>query len=128
MNGSTSSSETRAPAPKPVETPAPDVRARFTLTGPSRAYDPVHQAIRADLADVAEADHHFAPHYAAPVMSKASVAVELREQPSNDAAVRSTLGEGGAFALLDLTGGWAWGYAVDGHVVGYVRRELLEIA
>ena len=88
----------------------------------------MHQAIRADLADVAEADHHFAPHYAEPVMCTASAAVELRELPANDAAVRASLSEGEAFALLDLTGGWAWGYAVDGHVVGYVRRELLEIA
>jgi hypothetical protein len=124
LNGSTSSSETQAPAPKPVE----DTPVRFTLTGPSRSYDPVHQAIRADLADVAEADHHFAPHYAEPVMCKASAAVELRERPAGDAVARASLVEGAAFALLDLTGGWAWGYAVEGHIVGYVRRELLEIA
>lgn len=112
-----------ASAPRPDDAPV-----RFTLTGPSRSYDPIHQAIRADLADVAEADHHFAPHYAEPVMCKANVALELRDLPANDAAVRASLGEGGAFALLDLTGGWAWGYAVEGHIVGYVRRELLDLA
>ena len=124
MNGSTSSSETPANAPKPGD----DAPVRFTLTGPSRAYDPVHQAIRRDLADVAEANHHFAPHYAEPVMCKASAVVDLRDEPSTDASVRKSLAAGEVFALLDLTGGWAWGYAIDGHVVGYVRREMLEIA
>lgn len=93
---------------------------RFRLSGRSRAYDPLTQAIRPDLADVAEAATHFAPHYAEPATT-----VTLRETPllaSNaaDAEVLAILPAGTAFALLDVTGDWAWGYAVDGHRVGYV--------
>jgi hypothetical protein len=123
LNGSIRSSETRVSSPRPGEPPV-----RFTLSGPSRPYDPVHQAIRRDLADIAEAKHHFAPHYAEPVMCTASAEVELRAEPTLDAPARATMPQGCGFALLDLTGGWAWGYMVDGHVVGYVRRELLELA
>ena len=125
MNGLTSSSAKQANALRKQADTAP---VRFTLTGPSRSYDPVHQAIRPDLADVAEADHHFAPHYAEPVMCVANVAFDLRERPANDAGVRASLAVGGGFALLDLSGGWAWGYAVDGHIVGYVPRGMLDLA
>lgn len=47
----------------------------------------------------------------------------LRESPSADASERTELCAGDRFALLDLTGGWAWGYAVDGHIVGYVEAS-----
>jgi hypothetical protein len=94
---------------------------RFRLDGPSRAFDPLTQAIRPDLADIAEAHAHFAPHYA-----EAAQAVTLNETAlfaSNDEAsdVLATLPAGASFALLDVTGDWAWGYAIDGHRVGYVR-------
>jgi hypothetical protein len=93
---------------------------RFRLDGHSRAYDLLTQAIRPDLADVAEAETHFAPHYA-----EAAATVTLRETAllANNAAgaeMRAMLPAGAAFALLDVTGDWAWGYAVDGHRVGYV--------
>ena len=93
---------------------------RFRLDGHSHAYDPLTQAIRPDLADIAEAETHFAPHYA-----EAAATVTLRATAllaSNDvgAEVRAMLPAGAAFALLDVTGDWAWGYAVDGHRVGYV--------
>lgn len=93
---------------------------RFRLDGKSRAYDPARQAIRPDLADVAEAATHFAPHYAAamPVVAQRETAV--RERNAADANARTTLPANGAFHLLDLTGDWAWGYTADGHVVGYV--------
>ena len=98
---------------------------RLALTGPSTSYDPVHQAIRRDLADFAEAHHHFAPHYASPVMCHAVAGVTLRAKPAGDADARAELAAGASFALLDLSGGWAWGYAVEGHVVGYVPRAGL---
>ncbi len=125
MNGSTSSSARPENAPQGQADTAP---VRFTLTGPSRAYDPEHQAIRGDLADVAEANHHFAPHYAEPVLCVAVQAVEVRSLPAADSAVRTLLATDDQFALLDLSGGWAWGYAVAGHIVGYVPRGMLEIA
>jgi hypothetical protein len=125
LNGSTSSSAKRANAQQKQVEAAP---VRFTLAGPSRSYDPVHQAIRPDLADVAEADHHFAPHYAEPVMCVANVAVDVRDRPTSDAEVRASLSVGSGFALLDLSGGWAWGYALSGHIVGYVPRGMLDLA
>jgi hypothetical protein len=93
---------------------------RFRLDGQSRGFDPLTQAIRPDLADIAEAQNHFAPHYA-----EAAATVTLRNTAllaSNDAdaAVLATLPGGTAFALLDVTGDWAWGYVIDGHRVGYV--------
>ena len=117
MNASTSSSGRPTSAQKPAE------RTRFSLSGHSRPYDPARQAIRPDLADVAEAEHHFAPHYARPADWRALTDCVLRESASADAAERGTLPAGAAFALLDITGGWAWGYSVEGHVVGYVEAS-----
>ncbi len=88
----------------------------------------MHQAIRADLADVAEANHHFAPHYAEPVLCVAVQPVDIRALPAADSAVHASLATDARFALLDLSGGWAWGYAVEGHIVGYVPRGMLELA
>lgn len=124
MNGSTSSSARQATPARPDDT-AP---VRFTLTGPSRPYDERHQAIRADLADIAEAAHHFAPHYAAPVACIANRTVAVREGADDASTALVELQPGAGYALLDLSGGWAWGYAEAGHVVGYVRRECLDLA
>ncbi|MEQ1725133.1 MAG: SH3 domain-containing protein [Sphingopyxis sp.] len=98
-------------------------RVRFSLVGRSRAYDPTRQAIRPDLADSAEAEHHFAPHYAAPAAWVTSCETALRASNAKDAETCMLLPAGSAFALLDLTGAWGWGYVVDGHIVGYVARE-----
>ncbi|HEX8535388.1 MAG TPA: SH3 domain-containing protein, partial [Allosphingosinicella sp.] len=35
---------------------------------------------------------------------------------------------GDEFAVLDITGGWAWGYRRLDHHVGYVPTDLLEPA
>ncbi|MBX9728785.1 MAG: SH3 domain-containing protein [Sphingopyxis sp.] len=94
------------------------------MAGPSRPFDPGRQAIRPDLADVAEAEHHFAPHYAEAVIWQIMRDVPLREQAGGD-ATRGTLHSGEQFALLDLTGGWAWGYRVSDHLVGYVEASAL---
>jgi hypothetical protein len=94
---------------------------RFRLDGQSRPYDPLTQAIRPDLADVAEAHAHFAPHYAE--AAKTMTLAETSLFASNDVAaeILATLAKGTGFALLDVTGDWAWGYTIDGHRVGYVR-------
>ena len=98
-------------------------RIQFSLAGRSRAYDPARQAIRPDLADAAEAEHHFAPHYAMPAAWVTLRNTNLRSGNSKDAECRATLVSGTPFALLDLTGDWGWGYATDGHIVGYVAHE-----
>lgn len=41
------------------------------------------------------------------------------------AARTSQLLPGEAFAILDLSGGWAWGYSVHDHYVGYVAADAL---
>lgn len=123
MNDSTSSSA------KPKAEPAPaEQHVRFRLTGASRPFDAAYQAIRADLADVAEAAHHFAPHYARPVTRTVLRAAPLLEADSADAAPRGTLAAGEHFALLDVTGDWAWGYRVGDHLVGFVAADALGAA
>ena len=110
------------PSGRPTRTPP---RAGFTLAGPSRAHDPRTVAIRADLADLAVASHHFAPHYAAAMATRVIDRAALHEAPGADAAVMRMLDAGEAFALLDTTAGWSWGYAVRDHLVGYVAESAL---
>lgn len=100
-------------------------RSRFGLTGVSRAYDPMTVAIRPDLADIAEAGRHFAPHYAAPMMRSLARAEPLRATADGDAEVVADMLPGEGFALLDVTGGVAWGYRLTDHKVGYCAAEAL---
>lgn len=93
---------------------------RFTLSGPSADLDPRYHAYRGDLADVALASRLFAPHYADPSLRLTTKATTLRAEPH---AVAEALGEmlpGEAFAMLDITGGWAWGYRASDHLVAYL--------
>lgn len=101
-------------------------RDRFGLAGTSFDYDPRMIAIRPDLADIAVAGQHFAPHYAAPMMRSCVLAASpLRAEPNVGAEQRSELLFGEGFALLDLTGGWAWGYCLADHYVGYLAADAL---
>ena len=101
-------------------------RDRFGLRGTSQPYDPRIVAIRPDLADIAVAGQHFAPHYAAPMMRSGAVpSAAIRSAPSLDAEQTSELLLGEGFALLDLTGGWAWGYSLADHYVGYLAADAL---
>jgi hypothetical protein len=119
LSASTNSSGRLTDTPKQAE------RVRFSLSGHSRPFDPLHQAIRPDLADVAEAEHHFAPHYAKPAPWQAKTDAIVRDSAKADGAERARLAAGDDFALLDITGGWAWGYTAEGHVVGYVEAALI---
>ncbi len=94
---------------------------RFRLAGRSRAFDPARQAIRPDLADVAEAETHFAPHYAEPVTVVATTATGIFASRDGGEETLGQLEAGAQFALLDVTGEWAWGYRIADHLVGYVR-------
>lgn len=115
-----SSAKAHRTSPAPVDEQPRQAAIRFALAGPSRRFDPARQAIRRDLADIAEAEFHFAPHYASPVVWQAVRASCVRTADSIDAEVRAELAVGDEFALLDITGDWAWGYTLDGHVVGYL--------
>jgi cell wall-associated NlpC family hydrolase len=100
---------------------------QFVLTGPVTDYDPRVTPIRGDLADIALAGRFFAPHYVAPQIHRVTNGgAMLRKAGSSDAEAVSQLLPGEAFALLDTTGEWAWGYGVHDGYCGYVR--LGEIA
>ena len=68
----------------------------------------------------------FAPHYARPLIRTAgSVASAVRAKASEEAEIVSELHPGDEFAVLDISGGWAWGYRRLNHHVGYVPAEQL---
>jgi hypothetical protein len=99
---------------------------RFRLTGPSLTLDPHIHAYRKDIADIGLAGQIFAPHYARPL---------IRECGPDPAAVRATpaassdsiaeLAPGDRFAVLEYAGGWAWGYVLATHRVGYVEARAM---
>lgn len=100
-------------------------RSRFGLSGVSQTFDPRTVAIRPDLADIAVAGRYFAPHYAAPMMRSVRVATTLRATNGSDGETLAELLPGEGFALLDVTGGVAWGYRLAGHLVGYCPETAL---
>jgi hypothetical protein len=52
---------------------------------------------------------------------------QLRESPDGEASAVSELLPGEEFAVLEYSGGWAWGYCVADHRVAYVEAiELTE--
>ncbi|HEX8571185.1 MAG TPA: NlpC/P60 family protein [Allosphingosinicella sp.] len=100
---------------------------RITLDGPSIRLDPRIHAWRNDIADIALAGRLFAPHYASPLIRACGlIAARVRDEPADGGAEISELLPGEGFAVLDLTAGWAWGYCLADHRVGYV--EAIELA
>ncbi|WP_299326479.1 NlpC/P60 family protein [Parasphingopyxis sp.] len=88
--------------------------------------DPRIHAFRHEIADIALADKIALPHYVEPVMRTiGSVIADLRAEPSDDSELGSQLLYGEGFALLDFEDGWAWGYGLHDHFVGFVRQETL---
>ncbi|WP_156679833.1 C40 family peptidase [Sphingomonas profundi] len=99
---------------------------RFQLSGPSVHLDPRTHAVRRDIADISLADRVFAPHYAAPERCAcAATAAMLRAAPHDDAVAVSQIARGEGFAVVDQSGGWAWGYGDHDGYVGYVRADAL---
>ena len=66
-----------------------------------------------------------ASHYADPIPRELAAPATLHAGASKDAAVVADLRPGDAFLLLDDTAGWAWGYAGDSRLVGYVPSSAL---
>lgn len=88
--------------------------------------DPRIHAYRKDIADIALAGQLFAPHYARPMMRNCGlIATPLRSAPSDSAPSVSELLPGEKFAVVDLSGPWAWGYCRADHYVGYVEAIAL---
>jgi hypothetical protein len=69
----------------------------------------------------------FAPHYARPVTRRCGARPSaVREKPGAEAPPIAPLAPGEEFAVLDISGGWAWGYRRTDHLVGYVPEGDLE--
>jgi hypothetical protein len=99
---------------------------RFHLSGPSIRLDPRIHAVRRDIADICLADRVFAPHYARPHLCHCALpSAMLHEKPDAAAPAASQLLRGESFAVIDISGGWAWGYGLHDRYVGYVREEAL---
>lgn len=99
--------------------------AAFHLDGPTRALDPRINAYRRDIADVALAGTLFAPHYAAPMPRMARASAMMRKAPDAAAEAVSQILPGEGFAAIDVAGGWAWGYSLHDHYVGFVPAAML---
>ena len=88
--------------------------------------DPRINAFRHDLADIALAGRIIAPHYARPtVRACGALATFVRQGPNSEQKAVSELLPGEEFAVLEYAGGWAWGFCVADHIVGYV--EAIEL-
>jgi cell wall-associated NlpC family hydrolase len=106
---------------------APKARPTFTLEGHSFVGDKRTTPIRGDLADIKLAGLLFAPHYAVPMIRSCILpSAMIRELPDDDAAGTSELIYGEDFAVLDVSGKWAWGYTVHDDYLGYVELASLD--
>lgn len=112
----------KASRPAPVEPP----RKSFALTGQSIAIDPLHNAVRPDLADVRLAEYVFAPHYAAPMPCTVTRGVSLHAQSSLQSETLAELKAGETFECLEVLREVAWGVAPDRRLAGYVARDALD--
>jgi hypothetical protein len=66
-----------------------------------------------------------ASHYAEPLNRITAAPATLRNAPAEDAPSIRDLKVGEAFAMLDDSLGWAWGYAGRERRVGYVPSNAL---
>ncbi len=103
-----------------------DYSGQYALAGPVRNFDPRITPIRGDLADIALAGKLFAPHYAVP-MERAIASPFAALRKAGDAASEQTseLLAGERFMLLDVSGGWGWGWCAHDHYNGYLPLDVL---
>jgi hypothetical protein len=115
----------RAEPPRSADSSSSTIK-RFNLSGPSLILDERLHAYRRDLADIALAGQLFAPHYARPLVKSCGTrSAFLYPSPSLEAPISSELLPGEEFAVLEISGGWAWGYCRHDHYVGYVEAIAL---
>jgi hypothetical protein len=101
-------------------------RTSFTLSGPSIELDARTLAVRGDLADIALAGKLFVPHYAQPMeMLCTADTASLFALPDRDGETVGMLERGAVFMVVDMAGGWAWGFRASDHIVGYVDLTSL---
>lgn len=69
----------------------------------------------------------FAPHYARPVTRLCGAkGATVFAGASENAEPLFEMGADEEFALLDVTGRWAWGYRRSDHLVGYLLADRLQ--
>lgn len=105
--------------------PCTPERARFALAGPSRPLDLKHNAARRDLADIRLAGRWFAPHYAEAEYWVAARPFPLLEAPLPTASEIDMIEAEQQFAVLELSGVWAWGFRTSDGLVGYAEIDAL---
>ena len=66
-----------------------------------------------------------ASHYAEPLDRIVTGSATLRDGPGDESEALLELKAGDAFAMLDNSLGWAWGYAGTDRRVGYVRSDVI---
>ena len=104
-------------------------RPNFALNGPSITLDATTHAARGDLADLALAGKLFVPHYARPMAFHATAdATTVHKEAENESDIIALLSKDDVFMVVDLSGGWAWGFVKDSHLVGYVPTSALNPA
>lgn len=88
--------------------------------------EPRTHAIRKDIADIELAGRWIASHYARamPRAVRAAHAM-LRVAANQEAVAESQLLHGEGFAVLEISGGFAWGYCRHDHYVGFVEADAL---
>ena len=82
--------------------------------------------MRGDLADIALAGKLFVPHYAKPMEMRCIAAATLYAEADSASDALAVLDADARFMAVDMAGGWAWGFAADGHMVGYVSLDQLD--
>lgn len=87
--------------------------------------DPLHNAVRPDLADIRLADQVFAPHYAASVPRIVVTATPLRQGADLQSGDLAELAVGNVFEVLEFVKGRAWGRSPAHDLVGYVDADAL---
>ncbi len=108
--------------PVAIGPPMQAIGPTFMLARKSQRLDPRINAFRSDLADIALAGRLFVSHFAAPIIMTCTARhTAIKAEPDGDQT--SELLENEAFAVLDLSCGWAWGWSDHDHYVGYVRAQ-----
>lgn len=102
-------------------------RALYGLKSTSKPLDRRIHAARGDVADIALAGKIFVPHYAVPMVRVATERMGVYQKADRASTMTSELLAGEGFAVLDVTGGWAWGFCLHDHYVGYVAADKLAI-
>ncbi len=87
--------------------------------------DPLHNAVRRDLADIRLADRVFAPHYAASVQRVVVSATALRQGVDLHSGDLADLAIGDVFEVLEFVKGRAWGRSPRHGLVGYIDADAL---